>query len=494
MSRRFSASSVTASGISVGSLNFTIAGWVYHEVNNAGGGDILFLTNGAGNEIGIYTVGGSLFFHADGSSIFNQAISLNTWYHVAAVRNGTTQLAYIDGVQVHSSTAWAAATYNAFDCGSFGDTNTLQDLMVFDAELSVQEIQQLMRRRMPIAKRSNLYAWWPLFGDNATWDATGNGHTLSGSGDAIGVAQAPSSWGAQPGYAPRIASSGFNGTAAGLSNSTGAATPGVSSAASGLSQSTGAAAASFSKALTAAGLSNSTGAATAGLSQALAAAGLSNSSAAATAGLLQALTAAGLSQSTGSAVPGVSSAAAGLAQSTGAATAGLSKDLTAAGLSTSDGAATASSGGAFNGTAAGLSQSTGAATAALSIALTAAGLSTSDGVGTASSGGSFNGVAAGLSNSAGAAVAAQDVVIGSAGLSQSTGAAVAQLVYSLTAAGLSQSLGAAANNLATHADGLSVSTGVAVMVGGGSGVGVGARQAFAGRRMLVATGRRRLRG
>ena len=129
---------VTISGTDwdFGSANFTIDGWFYCTDDSTGsfahiiGGN----ASGTGWNLAMKPSDKTIQFYENG--LAHGAASswtVNTWHHIACVRNGTNFSTYIDGTAIHSSTISAGEEYNT-DAGSggaiefgrqFGSTNQL---------------------------------------------------------------------------------------------------------------------------------------------------------------------------------------------------------------------------------------------------------------------------------------------------------------------------------------------------------------------------------
>lgn len=119
---------------SFGTGNFTVEAWFYAtSLANTWN----FIT-GHGNQAG----GGALYAKSDGSVVFYEggtraasatsAISANTWYHAAAVRNSGTLKLYIDGSEVDS----VAYTTNL----------TVTDYYIGENRVSTEEFQGYIYR------------------------------------------------------------------------------------------------------------------------------------------------------------------------------------------------------------------------------------------------------------------------------------------------------------------------------------------------------------
>jgi hypothetical protein len=93
-----------------GTGNFTLEFWMY-QVSSTGTQVILDAWNNAPTRFLVRTNGTSLQFFATPGNTSYTLPALNTWYHVAAVRNGSTFTLYVDGVS--RGTFSSAATLTA---------------------------------------------------------------------------------------------------------------------------------------------------------------------------------------------------------------------------------------------------------------------------------------------------------------------------------------------------------------------------------------------
>ena len=104
------------SALDMGSSDMTIEAWVYVTTKNSS----VFFAKGQGSGVWEYFFGydgaGLAMFYGGGSSTsLTDTISLNTWTHVAMVRNGSSLTAYVNGSSVGS------VTYS----GTYTSTNDL---------------------------------------------------------------------------------------------------------------------------------------------------------------------------------------------------------------------------------------------------------------------------------------------------------------------------------------------------------------------------------
>jgi len=197
MSQRYTAAVSSAAAVNFPSIGaHTFCGWIYADSTTSGiaAGDVLYGdTTGGGaasdslwlgfdntNWVFQETVSGS------GAFLFSTPRTLNAWTHLAVTYDGTTVRCYVNGTLVDSA-AWAhnsRAPFDHLDIGYGGDF-TAQDVMAFAATLTAAQIQESMRTLAPPVGVAP-YAWWQLTDAAPTADASGNGHTLSGGGDANG--------------------------------------------------------------------------------------------------------------------------------------------------------------------------------------------------------------------------------------------------------------------------------------------------------------------
>lgn len=91
----------TNSQFAFGTGDYTVEMWIYQNARSATNG-WLYDSRPAGTPSGASHV---CFGVGPAGEIFNGTISLNTWYHIAICRSGTTQTTYINGVQSSSGTS-----------------------------------------------------------------------------------------------------------------------------------------------------------------------------------------------------------------------------------------------------------------------------------------------------------------------------------------------------------------------------------------------------
>jgi len=216
MTRRYTGGRDEAAGFNLPSNGaYTIQCWIHVDTLPATNAGLITLTtsdywtSSQTTELAIQSTGYLFFrnrfwssspeFYRETSYTTPSSIALNDWIHVAYTYDGTNALAYVNGVLVNSSTLdtnTGAVRPNFAYCalGSSGYTGeaqalgvTLQSAMVFASALSASQIKESMSTLEPPPGVAP-YAWWRL--DNGgVWssDQSGNGHTLSTVGTAVGA-------------------------------------------------------------------------------------------------------------------------------------------------------------------------------------------------------------------------------------------------------------------------------------------------------------------
>ena len=109
----------SATGINVGSSDFTVEGWVYLNSNSNYSGVFSSFGTAAGNFgvlLGFQNTG--VLYGAVGNAsgspapvevMSSSAVPINSWNHVAFVRNGTSHKLYLNGVNVGTTTATSSS-------------------------------------------------------------------------------------------------------------------------------------------------------------------------------------------------------------------------------------------------------------------------------------------------------------------------------------------------------------------------------------------------
>lgn len=85
-----------------GSENFTLECWI--NCAEGGGGTVIARWGGSGNPFFFFAdVNQGIVIYLNNSFIIGGGtITADTWHHIAMVRNGTTIMAFIDGIQIES--------------------------------------------------------------------------------------------------------------------------------------------------------------------------------------------------------------------------------------------------------------------------------------------------------------------------------------------------------------------------------------------------------
>ncbi|MDX1938038.1 MAG: LamG-like jellyroll fold domain-containing protein [Flavihumibacter sp.] len=127
------------------------SGFFDNNLNYAGYGTSCLRPGGGSNPIQVIFYAGN--FNVQSPAIANN-INLNTWYHLTAVKNGSTLTLYINGTQVATATGTIGApsyTYNpkfgtmwANGWGNYGPLNgAIDELRIYNRALSAAEITML---------------------------------------------------------------------------------------------------------------------------------------------------------------------------------------------------------------------------------------------------------------------------------------------------------------------------------------------------------------
>ena len=195
MSIRFSNLSATAI-VAIPVASITLSAWFYVENTDPCG---VLLDSTTGEIVYIKAQGGNVTFSINNIA-YSQAISLNTWTHVAITKTGGTQRSYVNGILVDTSTYVdedPTANYIELDIGSINGPGiiTMQDVVLTPRRIFDRYMSQLMYLRLPQNRLTNtpLY-FWPMFADCGDKDFSGNGVHFSNAGSSSGVVNAPAAW------------------------------------------------------------------------------------------------------------------------------------------------------------------------------------------------------------------------------------------------------------------------------------------------------------
>lgn len=176
--------------------------------------------------------------------------STTAWHHVCATYDGTTIRTYLDGVASGTIASATGTCTNATAgymqlCGPA--TGTFADACFFKRALSAAEVLALSDQRFPmLLAHGDCFGWYPMLGDTLTVAGTdfsnsGNNAAIvnSGTGNpAITNVPVPAAWAQGAILLPRSINRAL--TAAGSTQTTGAAAESVAFPAVGTTQTTGA--------------------------------------------------------------------------------------------------------------------------------------------------------------------------------------------------------------------------------------------------------------
>ena len=193
-------------------------------------GEELYISVSLGNRLTLYAVNGG----TDGFGSPNGTVlSVDTWYHVAIVREGNTTLkSYLNGVldstctvSVASRTATTRMEFGAWSSGNNDPfSGRIQYIKAWNVALTAAEIAQEMYTVAP-RKLANLWGWWPGrpgSGERAK-DYSGNGRDFTEGGTLTDEDPPPISWGARSNLRQRIsAATQYSQSVAGTLTSAGA--------------------------------------------------------------------------------------------------------------------------------------------------------------------------------------------------------------------------------------------------------------------------------
>lgn len=157
------------SSANISSDKASFCAWVYHNQRSSSYSTIIHKS--AQYSISVCSSTGGLTYSdstAWGYSSFgcHGVVPLNTWTHISAVRNGTSVILYINGVQVVAKTTGTVinTTTNPLYIGAYKDTNYLpnywkgqiDDVRIYTTALSAEEIKELYQQRASLDSGGNL--------------------------------------------------------------------------------------------------------------------------------------------------------------------------------------------------------------------------------------------------------------------------------------------------------------------------------------------------
>lgn len=186
----------------------TIAAWIYPTTLAAGGNDLVYLLNDAGNgnefELIIRDAGGSSFRINAGMAsngiggtraASTTALSVNTWYHACGVYNSlSSRSVFTDGAgKVTNSVTLVdpMAGINNIGIGVFSPgpatsfSGRMAEVGIWNVALDDAEVVALAKGfTPPLIRPQSLVGYWPLFGNDSPEldrSKSNNNLTLTGS-------------------------------------------------------------------------------------------------------------------------------------------------------------------------------------------------------------------------------------------------------------------------------------------------------------------------
>lgn len=176
----------------IGTGDFTFACWAYQTASGSysalwanGTYDPAFYMEAGSRPPILYGIGG-------GDIAFNTTLSLNTWYHLAVRRSGTTITCWVNGVQ-EANTGTRSGSMptgvqriaNSSGAGVEGFSGRIAEAGLWAAALTAGEIASLAGGAHPTrVRRVSMKAYWPIHGVGSPEpDYSGGGAhlTLTGS-------------------------------------------------------------------------------------------------------------------------------------------------------------------------------------------------------------------------------------------------------------------------------------------------------------------------
>lgn len=187
----------------------TVSLWFYIAVDRNSTG-VVFVTDDASE-----AVFQGVFLSSDGTTLLvatnlgqtaGTNLTVGAWNHLGYIRNGTSHILYLNGVQDASLTSNNSFTPARFYIGSNG-TNfvnaRVSRIKIWTTNLSVAELNQ--ERWSVVPKRTaDLYGWWPTFtgASERLADYSGNGRNWTANGTLTDEDPPPVSWGAGSLFVP----------------------------------------------------------------------------------------------------------------------------------------------------------------------------------------------------------------------------------------------------------------------------------------------------
>lgn len=204
---------------------YTWCGWIYvTTMPGAGAYSNIFSINlnGGASEDGFYVIGLTGVNKRIGIGVNNGSyeetvgttdISAATWYFVALVRTGVTQLLgylgtltttlALDVTETHTTVIGRAAPSRQEVGGAYSTNIDVLDgrvhgIKFFDRALTLAELAQEQFSIQPVGAPA--WGWWPTFpgATERARDYSGNGRNFTESGTLADEQEPPISWGAEP--------------------------------------------------------------------------------------------------------------------------------------------------------------------------------------------------------------------------------------------------------------------------------------------------------
>lgn len=193
----------------------TVCFWVRlnSDINATGG---FFAINVGGADelafVGVNSDGVTFMLYYGNAVLTGSALSTGTWYFVAATRNATSAIGYLDGVQDISGNPGAVTgTPSALRFLQTEEGLRIDGKMtgarIWEAELTAAEIQQEMYTLCP-NRFANLWAWYPMLTAADVEDMSGNARDLTAAGTLTTEDGPPVSWGAPVWVPSEVAAAG----------------------------------------------------------------------------------------------------------------------------------------------------------------------------------------------------------------------------------------------------------------------------------------------
>jgi formylglycine-generating enzyme required for sulfatase activity len=177
-------SNANGAGLPLGNSPRTVCAWTNPAfLNNAVFSEAVTYGNGYG--LGMDASGGGRMYILDGGAgdlIYNQPHGLNTWRHLCATFDGTTEVLYVDGKSVASVGRTLTTTVGGINIGRHNVSGVdyfngkIDDVRIYNNALTAAQIRQLATQ-VP----TGLVARYDFTGDATDVSGFGNGLTNNGA-------------------------------------------------------------------------------------------------------------------------------------------------------------------------------------------------------------------------------------------------------------------------------------------------------------------------